>query len=148
MEIQSTIIENNKAISMKVIHELYSDGHHWDTRYRSKLKQRILKEFPGLLYFLKINNNSPEVVVSKEGIESITTPDEKSSVVRKAAQFIREDILKFCDETKESQWPPSIQELQGRNQDIPKSVLSFLENLLKMPGHACNEKILCFSLLR
>ena len=26
-----------------------------DTRYRNKLKQRIISEFPDLLYFLKIN---------------------------------------------------------------------------------------------
>ena len=53
MQIQSMIIENDKAISMKVIHEWYSDGHEGDTRYRSKLKQRILKEFPNFVVLSK-----------------------------------------------------------------------------------------------
>ena len=110
-KIQTAILEDNKAISMKGIHELYSDGHSGDTRYRSKLKQRILKEFPDLLCFVKIDNNSPEVVVSEEGINSATLPNEKLPVLRKTTEYIREDILKFADEISDCQWLPCIQEL-------------------------------------
>ena len=66
-EIQESAIEKDRTISLKVIHELYDDGHAGDTRYRNKLKQRIISEFSDLLYFLKIDGKSPEVIVSKEG---------------------------------------------------------------------------------
>ena len=40
--IKSNIIEGNQAVSMAVVHEMYGDGHLGDTRYKSKLKQKIL----------------------------------------------------------------------------------------------------------
>ena len=49
--------------------------------------------------------------------------------------------MKFADEVSDCQWPPCIQELKERNNEIPKSVLTFLENVLKTPGHACSEKV-------
>ena len=52
-EIEENVVGNNRAISMKAIHEMYDDGHAGDTRYRNKLKQRIMNEFPGALYFLQ-----------------------------------------------------------------------------------------------
>ena len=106
-EIQSKIIENARAVSMKVIHTLYEDDHDGDSRYRNKLKKKILKEFPDKLYFLQIDGRSSEVIVSKEGIKSSTLPNEKTSVLHKAAKFIRNDILEFGENCRELNWPPS-----------------------------------------
>ena len=91
--------------------KLYDDGHAGDTRYRNKLKQRIISEFPDLLYFLKIDGKSPEVIVSKEDINSTAIANEKFTVLRQAAKFIREDILQFSENNYEHNWPPSIEEL-------------------------------------
>ena len=35
IEIQESVIEKDRAISMKVIHKLYDDGHAGDTHYRN-----------------------------------------------------------------------------------------------------------------
>ena len=110
-EVQESVIEKDRAISMKVIHKLYDDGHAGDTRYRNKLKQRIISEFPDLLYFFKIDGKSPEVIVSKEGINSTAIANEKFTVLRQAAKFIREDILQSSENNNEHNWPRSIEEL-------------------------------------
>ena len=68
--IKSNIIEGNQAVSMAVVHEIYGDGNLGDTRYRSKLKQKILDIYPEQLYFLTVDEKTPQVIVSKEGISS------------------------------------------------------------------------------
>ena len=50
-KIDLNIFCRQKAISMKVIHELYKDGHPDDVRYRGKLKQKIIDEFGDRLCF-------------------------------------------------------------------------------------------------
>ena len=126
---------------MNVIHEMYDDGHAGDTHYRNKLKQRIMHEFPDALYFLQIDGKSPEVIVSKESINCMSIPNEKSIVLRKAAKFIREDILKFSEDMAECNLPPSIEELRARDSALPESVLQFMENLLKVSGHSLSENV-------
>ena len=94
-----------------------------------------------MLYFLQIDGRSSEVIVSKEGIKSSTLPNEKTSVLQKAAKLIRNDILEFDENCRELIWPPSTQELQKRDRDISRSVISFLEGVLKPPGHSCSDTI-------
>ena len=57
-------------LSMAVVHEMYGDGHLGDTRYISKLKQKILDIYPEQLYFLTVDGKTPQMVVSKEIISS------------------------------------------------------------------------------
>ena len=52
--IQRKVLSQNQAISMTVLHDLYG-LHTQDTRYRSKLKNRILTKFPNQLLFLTID---------------------------------------------------------------------------------------------
>ena len=66
--IRSNIIEGSQAVSMAVVHEMYGDGNLGDTRYKSKLKQKILDIYPEQLYFLTVDGKTPQVIVSKEGI--------------------------------------------------------------------------------
>ena len=55
---------------MAEVHEMYLDGHLGDTRYRSKLKQKILDIYPEQLYLLTVDGKTPQVIVSKERISS------------------------------------------------------------------------------
>ena len=105
------------------------------------MKQRIIGEFPDLLYFLKIDGKSPEVIVSKEGINSTAIANEKFTVLQQAAKFIREDILQFSENNNEHNWPPSIEELRSKDDTVPESVLQFMEDLLKTPGYSISEKV-------
>ena len=66
--IKSNIIGGNQAVSMAVVHKMYGDGHLGNTRYRSKLKQKIPDIYPEQLYFLTVDGKTPQVIVRKEGI--------------------------------------------------------------------------------
>ena len=63
--IQRNVLSPNQAISMIVLHDLYG-LHTQDTRYRSKLKNRILTKFPDQLLFLTIDAKTPQVAISLE----------------------------------------------------------------------------------
>ena len=56
--IESNITEGYQAVSMAVIHEMCGDGHLGNTRYRSKLKQKILDIYPKQLYFLTVDGKT------------------------------------------------------------------------------------------
>ena len=141
--INNVIIEGNKAISMAVIHELYDDGHVGDTRYRSRLKQRILDLYPDDLLFLTINGKTPQIVVSREGItkelprnyQGITT-NTKEYLLKASAKALRSEILEYEKSLPDLSWPPQIDVLKERNESIPSLVTNFLDILLKAPGHS------------
>ena len=93
--IKSNITEGNQAVSMAVVHEMYGDGNLGDTRYRSKLKQRILDIYPEQLYFLTVDGKTSLVIVSKEGISSNNFMHSKECSLHNAAKALRQDILDY-----------------------------------------------------
>ena len=62
--IENTFIGESKVVSMKVLQVVYRDSSN-DKRYRHKLKQKILKEYPDTLQFVQPSNMCAEVVFSK-----------------------------------------------------------------------------------
>ena len=76
---------------MTLIHELYADGHSGDSRYRSKLKQKIVDYFPDQLHFLTIDGKSAQVVVSKEGTYSKI--GSKETTLQEAAKCLQDDVI-------------------------------------------------------
>ena len=65
--IEDKIIGQNQAISMSVLHDLYK-LHSGDTRYRSKLKNRIQSAYQEKLLFLRLDQKMAEVVSSEGSI--------------------------------------------------------------------------------
>ena len=63
--------------------------------------------------FCQQNYHVPEIVISKDSTleENIDTLVDKRAYINKAAEYIREDIDRFCDEKPELSWPPNAQEL-------------------------------------
>jgi len=60
------VVQGKKAASMKTLHKIHGLKVN-DSRYRSKLKQRIQKEFGDQLFlFLSSKHNLPEVIVSSD----------------------------------------------------------------------------------
>ena len=55
------VLKNNQAASMSLIHDLYADDHDGDTRYCSKLKQKIVEAFPEKLLFFTIDGKVPRL---------------------------------------------------------------------------------------
>ena len=62
--IENTVIGESKVVSMKVLQAVYGDNSN-DKRYRHKLKQKILKEYPDALQFVQPSNMCAEVVFIK-----------------------------------------------------------------------------------
>ena len=62
--IENTVIGESKVVSMKVLQAVCGDNSN-DKRYRHKLKQNILKEYPYALQFVQPSNMCAEVVFSK-----------------------------------------------------------------------------------
>ena len=96
--IENTILLQNQAVSMSLIHEIYG-AHLQDKRYRNKIKIRILDLFPEKLLFLSIGKKEPEVVISKDGINSHTVLNSPERIVKKAAELLRSDILEYAQNT-------------------------------------------------
>ena len=67
--VEEKILNKNQAVSMTVLHGLYG-FHPEDARYRGKLKARIQTAYPEKLLFLSLRQNTAEVVVSTEGVNS------------------------------------------------------------------------------
>ena len=67
--VKEKILNENEAVSMTVLHELYR-LHPEDGRYRGKLKARIRTAYPEKLLFLSLRQNTAEIVVSAEGVNS------------------------------------------------------------------------------
>ena len=67
-ELVKEFIKSNitEGVSMAVVHEMYGDGHLGDTRYRNKLKQKILGIYPEQLYFLTVDGKTPQVIIVKK----------------------------------------------------------------------------------
>ena len=94
--IEEVIIGCNKAVPMIVIYEKFHPPGKYNrdhaTKYRSRLKERILSEYGHSLWFLKVDGKSPDIVVSSEGVKSHTILNDKKTVLKQAAMYLREDI--------------------------------------------------------
>ena len=77
----------------------------------------------------------------QEGINSTAIANEKFTVLWQADKFIKEDILQFSENNDGHNWPPSMEELRSRDDAVLESVLQFMEDLLKNPGHSISEKV-------
>ena len=103
--IKSNIIEGNQAVSMAVVQEMCGDGLFGNTRYRSKLKQKIPDIYPEQLYFLTVDGKTPQVIVSKEGISFNNLMHTEECLQHNAAKALRQDILDYESSLPDLPWP-------------------------------------------
>ena len=64
--LREKVLDLNQPLSMAYVHQMYSDGHAGDTRYRNKLKTRILEEFPNKFHFLTIDGRHLKISGAKK----------------------------------------------------------------------------------
>ena len=138
--IQDHVLKSNQAASMTLIHELYAEGHSGDSRYRSKLKQKIVDYFPDQLHFLTIDGKSAKVAVSKEGIYSKNMIGSKETILQEAAKCLQDDVISFENSLSEMR-PPSIEYLENRNQELPPNLTNFVQMVLKSSNCPINKKV-------
>ena len=139
--LEDHVLKNNQAASMSLIHDLYADDHDGDTRYRSKLKQKIVEAFPEKLLFLTIDGKSLQVVVSSEGIYSKNMIGCNEALLQEAAKYLQSKVLAYENSLRELPWPPQIDTLVERSELIPSSLINFLNILLKSTNHPNSEKV-------
>ena len=125
----------NQPVSMAHIHLLYKDKHTGDTRYRNRLKARIIEEFPDQLYFLTVDGKTPQVVVSQKGIAETTILQDKEILIKQTTSLLRNDIKDYMKSLEDTSWPPTIESLTYNDRKIPTSVKLFMDKLLTSPGH-------------
>ena len=133
--IQKRVLSQNQAVSMALIHEIYGI-YTQDTRYRSKLKSRIQSHFPEKLFFVSVGKTVPEVLISKDGINSHTFFNNPDFIIQEAAETLRSDILDYANSMPKLKWPPYIDDLTSEAMQPPQSLVLFLGQLLKANDHS------------
>ena len=90
------IFGNKTAVLMGVLNSLYGLRIN-DSRYRHKLKQRSMKDFPERFLFILAGKKSPESVFDHSLSLSESNFKDKNGSIMKAAEYLREEILESCN---------------------------------------------------
>ena len=127
--VEMCVLQQNQAISLANIHAAYGLEPD-DTRYRNKLKERIQNEFKDKILFMKVNHNTPEIVINSKALDSHAVLNDAKGLVKEAAIILRKEIQDYLRNMDEVQWPPDIRKLP-KEEDLTMLTTMFLENLLK-----------------
>ena len=126
--VEDVVIRQQTPVSIKILHQIYGLGVG-DSRYRSKLKQRLVKEFSNKIVFLSSdNNNLPEVITTPEYFNQDTVHHADYQTMKRIAESLRKDILEKFENISEI-WPPDIEELKAEKYSPPDSVVKFFKLL-------------------
>ena len=109
----------------------------------SRSQSKNIAKFCKLDFLQPMHDNLPEVVISKSvsTAGSVTAVTTKEYFIGKAVEYLREDLLKFAEETnidENNHWPPIFEVLNARKP--PESIIYFLTGLLKQHRHVNPEK--------
>ena len=143
--INERVIYSNEAVSMVEIHRLYLLKPD-DSRYRNKLKERIINEFDENVTFLRTGHNDAEILINSNVTKQHNRLGNEDCITR-AANFIREDIMEYAKKISAIGWPPCPEELLKEERKPPESILTFLLQLLQpnrpdRQSDAASERIL------
>ena len=129
--IKKEVLDKKTVVSLNTIHDLYGIGIG-DSRYRSRLKGRLEKEFRSDIIFLSSTNpkKTAEMVMSSECIGNSVQINHPEYLAAKAGKLLREEIFKKFEGHKMQNWPPSIDELSKDEWKPPEIVENFVEALL------------------
>ena len=129
--IRYEVLSAGKAVSVKSLHKLYGLNVD-DTRYRSKLKQKLLKHFGNQIVFLAPTQyeRTCEIIVPKACLSNDVYYS-KEKVILDAANILRNEIIAQFNGFTEKIWPPSTEELSRDERKPPDNVYSFLNTLIK-----------------
>ena len=105
-------------MSIKYLHKLYGLNVD-DTRYKSKLKQRLLKHFEDQIVFVTPTQQERacEIVVPKACLGNHVYHS-KESVILDAAKILRDEIIERFKDFTETIWPPSTEELSHEKRSL------------------------------
>ena len=113
---------------MSLLHTIYGLSCS-NSRYRSKLKDRIMKRFKDQINFLPVGPKTPEILVDASTPVSELAFKDKSGCIIKAAEYLRNDIISYSQNLPTVSWPPQA-ELQRNDKLLPPNLLLFLRHML------------------
>ena len=112
---------------MSLLHTIYGLSCS-NSRYWSKLKDRIMKRFKDQINFLPVGPKTPEILVDASTPVSELAFKDKSGCIIKAAEYLRNDIS-YSQNLPTVSWPPQA-ELQRNDKLLPPNLLLFLRHML------------------
>ena len=124
--IKENIIDNNEAISMTVLHDLY--GGNQDTKNRNRLKGKIKEQFSDQLLFFPVDGKTSEVVIKSGSLKLPDIPNNRDQIIKKAADILCEDIQEYEQNIPKMSWPPYIEELSTELRRLPESLTTFFSD--------------------
>ena len=113
---------------MSVLHTIYGLSPS-DSRYRSKLKDRIMKRFKDQINFLPVGPKTPEILVDASTPVSELAFKDKSGCIIKAAEYLPNDVISYSQNLPTVSWPLQAEELQRNNELLPPNLLLFLKHV-------------------
>eukprot|EP00794_Sanderia_malayensis_P012447 gene12447-13734_t len=134
--VQTNILEFQQSISMETLMTVY--GGSKERQNRHLLKDRLSKQFPGQLLFVKTDYHEPHIVISASCIETSAFSSvpllDKEFYINKAAFILRDEVLDFVKSLPELPWPPTVQSMSAENRLGPELLLNFYKKLLAKKG--------------
>ena len=116
---------------MALLTELYGQDRN-DRKARQQLKERLQIIFPELV-FLSYNKNTPQIVIAS--MNNISCTDFIRSSKEKMLRFVADELRTFIQNMMQAApslpWPPKPEDLLAPDRQPPKSLTSFLEQLLQ-----------------
>ena len=123
------VLEEKTAVSMSVLHTIYGLSPS-DSRYRSKLKDRITKKFKDQINFLSVGSKTPEIFVDASTPVSELAFKDKSGCIIKTTEYLRNDMISYSQNLPTVNWLPQAEELHRNDELLPINLLLFLRNML------------------
>ena len=95
------------------------------------MKLRLKETFNDEITFIQPNSRCADVVIASDSIEEILNDfAHPENSIKNVTSKIRTDILSYCSQIQEHQWPPTITTLNKEYGELPDSVKTFLTSLL------------------
>ena len=96
--ISLNVIQPRQFFSMSDLMKFYVGNQ--EKMYRGRLKQKVIQEFPEKLMFIQPNYHYEKQLVVCKDIEkeNIDPLVDKRTYINKAAEYIKEDIIRFSNE--------------------------------------------------
>ena len=126
---------------MALLTKIYGQNRN-DRKARQPLKERLQIMFPKLL-FLSYNKNTPQIVTADINNISCTgfIRSSKEKIFRFVAEELRTDMQNMMQVAPSLTWPPKPEDLFATDRQPPKSLKSFLEQLLQFTHHTTGEMV-------
>ena len=90
-----------------------------------------MKDFKEKAAILTSEKKRSDIVVDAFALPTEIAFKDKEGCIIKAAEYLKNDLLKHCEGLSELTWPPQLDELQDEKRNPPESLMLFYKHLLQ-----------------